>query len=470
MERKAYSSMDGRCAMIRQLAAWTQNWKLILTLALPSIISFASGTVTGTINLMMVGGMGALVIAVVGVSNIIAYNAWALCSGFGHSVNYLVAQNYGAGQMDQAVRRTYIALYVGLAAAVLAVLTGWLAPGLILRAMGGSPELVAAGGSYLMYRLYAVACFTLSFILHGFFRGIGDTRTPMVMTIAANVAMIFFTYTLTYGRWGFPELGLSGAGLAVLIGEALGLLGSAYVYFVRLNGRYGTRRRVTVDRGEASLILAESGKLGMQELAMSLAMFVFTMFVTRLGTEALAANEIALNVMGLGFMPAFGFGATATILVGQEIGRGNPLGARRMAGDVAVLGSLFLLVLGTAELVFSTEVARLYTQDQAVYELAGRLIMASAYLQLFDGLLNYYAGGLRGLGDTTFLLRVSLILNWLLFVPLAYGLTFTAGLGSMGAWFSLYAFLAAFAVVLCIRFYRTDWYSVTVKQSPGHGG
>ncbi|MCZ8519270.1 MULTISPECIES: MATE family efflux transporter [Paenibacillus] len=455
--------------MLRHFAEWTKNWRLILTLALPSIISFASGTVTGTINLMMVGGMGALVIAVVGVSNIIAYNAWAACSGFGHSVNYLVAQNYGAGQMDQAVRRTYIALYVGFAVALLAVLAGWLAPGLLLKLMGGSAELVAAGSDYLRFRLFAVACFTLSFILHGFFRGIGDTRTPMVMTIAANAAMIFFTYTLTYGHWGLPELGLSGAGLAVLLGEALGLLGSAYVYFVRLHARYGTRRRVTVDRAEARLLIGESGKLGVQELAMSLAMFVFTMFITHLGTEALAANEIALNVMSLGFMPAFGFGATATILVGQEIGRGNPLGARRMGGDVAVLGSLFLLVLGTAELVFSVEVARLYTGDAAVYELAGRLIMASAYLQLFDGLLNYYAGALRGVGDTTFLLRVSLVLNWLLFVPLAYGLTFVAGLGSMGAWFSLYAFLAAFALALCIRFYRTDWLSVTAKQSGGSG-
>lgn len=449
--------------MNKRLAEFTKHWKLILGLALPSIVSFASGTVTGTINLIMVGPMGALVIAIVGVSNIVAYNAWALCSGFGYSVNYLVAQNCGAGQMEQAVRRTYIALYVGVGTALLVVMTGWLLPAFILRMMGGSAELVAAGADYLKYRMFAIACFTVSFVFHGFLRGIGDTRTPMQMTLIANGAMIFFTYTLTYGNLGFPELGLSGAGIAVLIGEALGLIGSAYVYFFRLHRRYGTRRRIAADSSEVRLILLESGKLGLQELAMSGAMFIFTVFVTRLGTEALAANEIALNVMALGYMPAFAFGATATILVGQEIGRGEPYLARRLGTDVAVLGSLFLLMMGIVEFAFPEMVARLYSSDPAVYSLAGKLIMISAFLQLFDGLLNYYSGALRGLGDTSFLVRVSLMLNWLVFIPLAYVLTFMAGLGSTGAWLSLYLFLGAFAIVVCIRFYRTDWNAARLK-------
>ncbi|UUZ80758.1 MATE family efflux transporter [Paenibacillus sp. P26] len=402
----------------------TKNWRLILGLALPSIISFASATVTGTINLIMVGPMGALVIAVVGVSNIICYNVWALCSGLGHSINYLVAQNYGAGEMKKAVERTYAALAIGLAVSPLAAAAGWLLPAAILRMMGDSPELVASGTEYLKYRLFAVACTTMSFVLHGFFHGIGDTKTPMRMSPLTNVAMIFFTYTLTYGKLGFPEIGLTGAGLAVLIGEALGLIGCAYMYFIRLHPMYGTRRFTAVDGAEVRLIAAESGKLGVQELAMSGAMFVFTMFVTRLGTDALAANEIALNVMGLGFMPAFAFGATATILVGQELGREDPFRARRMGTDTAILGDLFLLALGAAEFVWGEEVARLYTSDPEVYHLAGRLIRISAFLQLFDGLLNYYAGGLRGLGDTGFLLRASLLLNWLVFIPLAYLLTF----------------------------------------------
>ncbi|KPV59584.1 hypothetical protein QJ48_10105 [Paenibacillus sp. A3] len=107
--------------------------------------------------------------------------------------------------------------------------------------------------------------------------------------------------------------------------------------------------------------------------------------------------------------------------------------------------------------------------DQAVRRTYVALYVgiAVALLAVAVGWLAH-AGALRGLGDTTFLLRTSLVLNWLFFVPLAYVLTFVADLGSTGAWLSLYAFLASFALALGIRFYRTDWTSVRSKQSAPH--
>jgi MATE family multidrug resistance protein len=439
--------------------------KIILMLALPSILSFATVTLTGSISLIMVGQLGALVIAVVGVSNIIMYNAWALFSGTGLTVNYLVAQNYGAGELKKAVERTYIALYFCIIVAVCLVIAGFYAPGVVLRLMGGSHELVEAGEFYLRIRFFAMAFSVASFVLQGFFRGIGDTRTPLVLAIAGNAAMMFFTYTLTYGHLGLPKLGLPGAGWAFFIGEALIFLGSVYVFFVRLHARFGTRSRVAVSRPELRLIITESGKLGVQEFASSAAMFIFTMFVTRLGTTALASNEVALNVMSYGFMPAFAFSATATILVGQAVGRGDPIQARKYGSETAILGSIFLLILGTIEFFFADGIARIYTSDPEVQELAARLIRVSAFLQLFDGLYNFYAGGLRGIGDTTFMVKASFLSNWLVFVPLAYVLTFMLDMGSMGTWIALYTFLAVYGLAMLIRFYRTDWLVVQMKKA-----
>jgi MATE family multidrug resistance protein len=439
--------------------------KLIMMLALPSIMSFATVTLTGTISLIMVGQLGALVIAVVGVSNIIMYNGWALFCGTGLTVNYLVAQNYGAGELKKAVERTYIALYFCIIVAALLVLAGFFAPGAVLRLMGGSDELVAAGEFYLRIRFFAMAFSIASFVLQGFFRGIGDTRTPLILAIAGNAAMVFFTYTLTYGHLGFPKLGLPGAGWAFFIGEAMIFLGSLYVFLVRLHARFGTRSRVVFSRAESRLILTESGKLGVQEFATSAAMFIFTMFVTRLGTTSLASNEVALNVMSFGFMPAFAFSATATILVGQAVGRGDPVQARKYGTETAILGSIFLLVLGTIEFFFADGIARIYTNDPQVQELAARLIRVSAFLQLFDGMYNFYSGGLRGIGDTTFMVKASFLINWLIFVPLAYVLTFMLDMGSMGTWISLYTFLAIYGLAMLIRFYRTDWLQVQMKKA-----
>jgi len=86
-------------------------------------------------------------------------------------------------------------------------------------------------------------------------------------------------------------------------------------------------------------------------------------------------------------------------------------------------------------------------------------------LQIFDGLYNFYAGGLRGIGDTTFMVKASFITNWLIFVPLAYVLTFMMDMGSMGTWIALYTFLAIYGMAILIRFYRTDWLQVQMKKA-----
>ncbi|TLS51104.1 MATE family efflux transporter [Paenibacillus antri] len=442
-------------------------WKTILSLALPSILSFATMTASGTINLILVGKMGALVIAIVGVCNIIMYNAWALFSGLGHTINYLVAQSYGAERMDQGVMRTYIALLVSAVMGAAVFVVGLFASGPILAMMGGDAAFVAEGTPYLRLRFAAMAFSIPIFVFHGFLRGVGDTRTPMILTILGNAVMVVLTYGLAFGEFGLPTLGLAGAGWGMVAGEAVGLLGCLYVYYVRMAGRFGTRRRVRPSLSETKLIAAESGKLGLQEFAMSVSMLVFTRFVMELGTTAVAANEVALNVMSFGFMPAFAFGATATILVGQEIGRGAPELARKLGTHTALLGSLFLLALGAVEFAFAESIARWYTDDPEVYRLTAHLIQVAAFLQLFDGFYNFFGGGLRGIGDTAYLLKASVALNWLLFLPVAYLAVFVFEWGSYGAWVSLYLYMTAFGLALMLRYYRTDWSQIRLKETAG---
>jgi len=445
-----------------------RNWKQILMLAIPSLVAFSSQTTTATINLVIVGKLGFLFIAIVGVVNIIMYNAFAIFSGIGHTVNYLVAQNDGAGNMRKGIERTYFAFYLCGIFALLLALIGWLFADDILRLTGGSAELVSTGTLYTELRFYAMAFGIFNFAFHGFLRGIGATRMSMVVSMIANGLMLAGTYALTYGNWGMPELGLKGAGLAIVVGEVIQTVICGYAFFFILHRKYGTRILPRIDWREMKLIMSESGKLGVQEFSLSLAMYLFTAFVARLGDQALAANEVALSIMSFGFMPAFAFGSTATILVGRYVGQNKPQLGRRAGTDVAVLGSLFLLLLGTCELIFAVPIAHIYTSDPEVYKLAAHLISVSAFLQIFDGLLNIYAGCMRGLGETTFLLRISIICSWALFVPLAFLFIFVFDMGSMGAWFALYSYLTVFGLSVMYRFYRTDWSTIRVKEASAH--
>lgn len=448
-----------------------ETWKQILSLGLPSLFAFATQTLTWTIVLIMIGDLGYLAIAIMGVVNIIMYNVFALFSGIGHTVNYLVAQNYGAGDMDKGLQRTQIALLTASAVAILVAAAGWAGSEAVLRLTGGSADLVADGTKFLQLRFYAMAFGTLSFVFHGFFRGVGNTRVSMIVSVVSNAAMLALCYAWTYGHWGLPALGLIGAGYAFLVGEALQFAICAFVFWGLMHGQFGTRRILRLSWREAGLMARESGKLGLMEFSMSVSMYIFTMFVARLGDRALAANEVALNVMSIGFMPAFAFGTTATILVGQAVGRGDGRAARRAGTDTAILGTLFLLLLGTAELIWAEPIARIYTDDPTVYELAAYLISISAYLQIFDGLFNFYAGGLRGIGDTSFLMKVSLLLNFAYFVPVTWLFVQVLGWGSIGAWVALYTFVTLLGLAVTIRYYRNDWSAVRMREAqPAKGG
>lgn len=442
-----------------------KTWYTILLLALPSLFAFASQTVTGTVNLILVGDLGYLAIAIVGVTNIIMYNVFAIFSGIGHSVNYLVAQNFGSNEMRKGMQRTYLALLVSVGVAVIITIAGWLASEAVLRLTGASSNFIATGTEYVELRFYAMAFGIISFVFHGFFRGIGDTRKSMIVSIISNALMIALTYGLTYGHWGLPDMGLVGAGYALVIGEAVQLVICLIVFWGPLHRKFQTRSIPKPDWSELRLISQESGKLGLQEFSMSISMYIFTIFVLTLGEVATAANEMALSVMSFGFMPAFAFGSTATILIGQYLGQRNPKTAKVMGTHTAVLGTIFLILLGTAELIWADPIARMYSDDPEVYHLAADLIRASAYLQIFDGFYNFYAGGLRGIGDTTFLMRASIVLSLFLFIPITYLFVIVFDWGSMGAWYALYSFLVVLGLTVMVRYYRTDFSTVQLKEA-----
>lgn len=442
-----------------------QNWPRIARLAAPSVLSFILSIATGTLSLLILGHHGALVIAIIGVSNIIIYNCWALFSGISYAVNYLVAQNFGEQKMDQGVQRTHIATGISLVLFLIMMIVAFWGTTSILQFVGGDASKdIVAGADYLTLRIIALAIGLMTFMYHGFFRGVGDTRTPMFLMMLGSFLTIGFTLLLTLPDHLSTAQVLINGGISFLIGETVCLLFTLWFFYVKLNRTYRTRTQFRWNWEQIKLITKESGKLGIQEFSISFSMLLFTVFVARLGEVALAANEIALNVMAVGFMVSFAFSSTATILVGQEVGKGNPLLAKRLGTDAMVMATAFILVFGVLEFIFAGSIAKFYTDVPQVYELVAVLIMVSAFLQVFDTVLNVLSGGLRGIGDTTFLLATSFGLSWLGFVPLSYVAIYVWDLGSIGAWSALYLFILIYCLFIVMRYYSKDWTRISVKS------
>lgn len=420
-------------------------------------------TFTGLLVLMIVGKLGAAAIAVVGITNILMYNMWALCAGIQNAINYLVAQNYGSGEMRIANQRMQIALLLTGVLAVLLLIGSLLAPELILRAMGLNVEIVSLGTDYVMLRMIALIFGIFGGAFFAYLRAIGDTKTPMTIALINSGLVVVLTYVLAYGKFGFPNLGLQGAAWSVLIAEVVTLGLCLWVYYGYLNATLLTRSRERFDPKQVKLMVFESAKLSMMEMSNSLGMLVFTMCISRLGTVAIAANEIALNILSFGFMPSNGFGAAATIGTGQEIGKGRPAEAKRFGLMTVVLGVLMMVLISLLMFIFALPIAKLYTPERAVYMAVIPLIHLAAFIQLFNTSGIIFGGGLRGIGDTTYLSRVAFVLNWIVFIPVTLLLTVVLDYGQVGAWIALCSNMVLAALANGLRYVKLDWSKARVK-------
>lgn len=440
--------------------------KEILRLAIPSIATFSSMTVTGLLILMIVGKLGAAAIAVVGISNILMYNLWALFSGNQGAINYLVAQNYGAKNMKLGNQRMQIALILSALQAFLLLGASFFLPHFILDVMGANAAILKLGTPYVQVRMYAMMFTVFNIVFYAYMRATGDTRTPMNISIINSALVVVLTYVLAYGKLGFPNLGVQGAGWSMVAAEGITFLLNVLVYFRFLNEKYFTRSIVPIEWRQVRLLLFESSKLGITEFSNSLGMLVFTSCITRLGTVAIAANEIALNILSFGFMPSNGFGAASTVGIGQEIGKGQPLAAKRFGLVTVYLGLGFMSLFSIFLFLFALPVAKAYTTDSAVYLTSVSLIHLASFIQLFSGAGIIFAGGLRGAGDTTFLSRAALLLNWLLFIPGTILLTQVYHYGQTGAWAAYCSLIVLSCLANAIRYTSFNWTSAKSKTVP----
>jgi MATE family multidrug resistance protein len=170
-----------------------------------------------------------------------------------------------------------------------------------------------------------------------------------------------------------------------------------------------------------------------------------------LGTIALAAHQVALNLASLTFMVPLGVAQATAVLVGRAVGRGDPEGARGAAGAGLGLGAAFMTTTAVIFLTMPGLLARFYSDQPEVVAIAAALIPLAGIFQVFDGLQVVGSAVLRGIGDTRAPMVVNVLGFWLFGMPISVLLGFTLGAGPQGLWWGLVGGLAAVALFLLLR-------------------
>src|SRR6267142_2365809 len=454
IERETVAAPDAAAAPGSQLALeLTETLKLAVPIALTQLGQIAMMTT----DLALIGRLGNEAVAAAALAHTVAFISFAFGMGLVSAVAPLAAQAFGARNPHQ-VRR---ALRVGLWAALLIslpMLAFRLCGEQILLMLGQAPATAHLAQRYLLGLAWGITPALWFLAIRGFMGAVNRPEPGLWITLAAIPANAVLVYLLIHGELGLPRLELFGAGLGSTIVDFGMLLAALWIAYGRWPFRkyrvlahiwridWALMRQLIVIGGPISVaFLLEYGLFAAAALLMGL-----------IGTTALAAHQIALQVTAILFMVPLGIGMAATVRVGQAVGR-NDAGAVRRAGYVATwLGIVLAAILTLAVIVSRFGIAEVFLGEStdATAELSATLLLVGSTFFIADAIQTVAAGSLRGMNDTRIPLLFAILSYWLIGFPSACWLAFWTPTGAVGVWIGLSIGTAVYAVLLLLRFRR----------------
>jgi putative MATE family efflux protein len=395
-------------------AAPEMSQRRVLGLAIPIIGENLLQTMVGIVDTLFVAALGASSLAGVGVALEVVFFAIAILSSIAIGGTVLVSQAIGARNPAEANRLARQTVMLGVLLSIpLAILGYALAPG-IIGLFHTEPDVAEHAVTYLRITGGTIVGLLMTFVCGAVLRGAGDSQTPLRASVVANAINVFLAWGLIFGNAGLPRLEVAGSAWAAAIGRVVAAAILLWLLFsgrraVSLAGRDGWTPRL----GTARELLRLGVPAAIEQMLMSAGFTAMIAIVARIGTDAIAAQQISFNALSLAFLPGFGFATAATALVGQSLGARDMDAARTAARISARWSLVWMTTGGLVYFLFSEPVIRLFTDDAAVIGHGTGALKALAVSLPFWTFWTVYGGSLRGLGDARTPMIASTISMWL---------------------------------------------------------
>lgn len=419
-------------------------YKKNLRSALPIILSFLGQSTVQIADSIMIGWSGAVPLAAASLAGSIVMNVLVVGLGISMALTPLVGREWGDRNFRKIAaffqNSLLLNMVVGLSLSLLLFII------LSLLPYFGQPiEVISTMRGYYIYITLSIIPFMLFQTFKQFLEGLGNTRIAMQITLAANMINIVLNYLLIFGKGGFPQMGIEGAGLATFISR-LFMPVAFYIAIVikREFGRFFNffSSKSFSKKGVVTLMrvgVPISGQMSIEFLSLTM----ITIMMGWISAESLAANQIALSMINLTFMIANGVAAASTIHVSYLYGKREVEGVKRSGVAGMHISVVIMSIAALIFLFFGREIAALFTSSEEVIDIATKLFMVVALFEILDGLQVSALGALRGITDVKRASFYALFSYLFVSIPVAYIAGFILDLKEIGL-------LSGFAVGLLV--------------------
>lgn len=447
--------------------------RTIVLLAMPAIIEQLLQTMVNYVDTAMVGSMGKEATAAVAVTTSLNWLVNGLMNAAGLGFSVQVARCVGSDSMRQARRVVKQAIMVMLVGGVFFTLLMQLLAGPAPALLGAASHIAPHSTNYLRI-ISSVYIFNMSLVIcGGILRGAGDTKTPMLINILANLAniagnffLIFPTRNIeVFGRtirvWG-AGWGVEGAAAATAFAGILsGLLLLAALFskksILEMRVKSTFHKLFTPDWTILKTALSVGSPAALERVIMSSGQLALTRLINGLGVVPYAAYFLCNQAESISYLPGFGISIAATTLVGQALGAGEKELARKYGSLCLRFSALMMGGAGVLLFFFSKPLISIFTPDLEVIALGMIGLKIMAFSEPFFGLATAASGIFRGAGDARAAFYITFIGMWGVRMILLYALCYPVGLGVFGAWYAMVADMVVRGALSYYLFRKNRW-------------
>ena len=394
----------------------------VLKIALPITIQQLMFSGLNMLGVIFIGQKGDASVAAVGLAGQIAFLLNLVHFGIISGAAMFTAQFWGKRDIPNLRRVLGLCLILAISASFIFFALSQLLPSQILHIYSKDPAVIELGTSYIRTFSWTFLFFAITFSYALVMRSTGDVKTPTAIGVGALLISTFLSYSLIFGRFGLPELGIQGAAVAAVIARFLECITLLVIIYTRKSPVAASLRELTgFDKVFFRKVIKPMLPVILNELFWSLGITTYNIIYGRMGTQSYAAMNIVTTIEQVAFVVFIGISNATSVLVGNRIGAGEEEEAYLYAGRSLGLGILGGIFLGLILQLVKAPILSLYKVSPEVIQDASNIInVVSLFLWIRVNNMTTVIGILRAGGDTRFSLFLDGIIIWIVGVPMAY--------------------------------------------------
>ena len=439
--------------------------KEAVRMAWPAVCESFFIALAGMVESLMVSSMGASAVAAVGLTTQPKFMGLALFFAMNVSVSALVARRRGEKNQRSANQILLVAILFVIVATVVISSACVMWANEIINFCGSAPETHEPAVIYYRIIMGCMIFNVLSMVINAAQRGSGNTMIAMRTNIVSNVVNIIANYLLIQGHLGFPALGIAGAAIATVFGTVIACIMSFASLFRRdgfVSIYYIMEQQIRPALEPVISIIKLGFSVFIEQILMRVGFMSTAMMAAKMGTNALAAHQVGMNILGLTFSFGDGMQVAAVALIGRSLGEGSPDKAKAYGKTCRMIGLGISCVLAVVYFFGGEWLYHLFFAEQEIVDIGVMIIRIMIIIVLFQVSQVIYMGCLRGAGDTTYTAIASTISVTIIRTSASYFFGFVMGLGMAGIWMGILADQISRFLFASIRFKQGKWTKIHI--------